>query len=156
MTLGGDGTPTGKKVSRLQSSLNRKFSSLSNRMEAAVVSSGGRRSLLGTPTTIPEESSSVGEWEVGSFCLSISALQRLMNSEQVLMVGIIPHQYQKKIFEIIARDSVDLVMNEGEQIIHRVKKAVGNNDFLAIMSIFHVIKHLMQVFCNQMLKIINN
>ncbi len=86
-------TPTGKKVSRISSSLNRRFSTLSNRMEAATGLAVGRRSL-GTP--IAEEGGPVpgGEMEVSAFCLAVSALQRLMASEQTLMKGIVPHQYQ--------------------------------------------------------------
>jgi hypothetical protein len=40
----------------------------------------------------------------------VSGLQRLMASELQLMVGIIPVQHKKKIFEIICRDSLDLVL----------------------------------------------
>ena len=43
---------------------------------------------------------------------SVSGLQRLMASELQLMVGIIPVQHKKKIFEIIGRDSLDLVVKE--------------------------------------------
>ena len=132
-----DGTP-GKKMSGIQRSLNRKFSTLSNRMESATGLSVGRRSL-GAP--IAEEQ--VGELEVESFCLAVSSLQRLMTSEQVLMVGIIPHQYQRKIFEKIIRDSMDTILADGEGIISRVKKAISNNDFLAIMTVFYVVRHLM-------------
>ena len=64
-------------------------------------------------------------------------------SEQSLMVGIVPHQYQKKIFEIIIRDSIDSVVQEGETIINKVKRSCQNNDFLATLSVFYVIKHLM-------------
>ncbi len=42
----------------------------------------------------------------------MSGLQRLMASELQLMVGIIPVQHKKKIFEIICRDSLDLVLKE--------------------------------------------
>lgn len=59
------------------------------------------------------------------------------------MVGIVPHQYQKKIFEIIIRDSIDSVVQEGETIINKVKRSCQNNDFLATLSVFYVIKHLM-------------
>jgi len=55
------------------------------------------------------------------------------------MIGIVPHQYQRKIFEIITRESVETVVREGaEVIIGRVKKAVASNDFLAGLSVFQV------------------
>lgn len=138
---GGSGTPTGKKVSRIQSSLNRKFSSFSHRMEAATGLAVGRRSLGGA--AIQEDAA--GEWEVDTFCLCVTALQRLMKSEQVLMVGIIPPQYQKAVFERIVKESMASVITDGEAIIGRVKSAVSNNDFLAIMSLFYIIRNLMSL-----------
>eukprot|EP00095_Tigriopus_kingsejongensis_P002408 snap_masked-scaffold934_size79169-processed-gene-0.19 protein:Tk02408 transcript:snap_masked-scaffold934_size79169-processed-gene-0.19-mRNA-1 annotation:"exocyst complex component 7" len=137
---GSAGTPTGKKVSRISSSLNRRISSLSHRMEAATGLAVGRRSLGG-----PLQEDAAGEWEVESFCLSVTALQRLMKSEQVLMVGIIPHQYQKGVFELIVKESLASVIADGEAIIGRVKAAVGCNDFLAIMSLFFIIRSLMNL-----------
>ncbi|TRY63811.1 hypothetical protein TCAL_00431 [Tigriopus californicus] len=136
----GSGTPTGKKVSRIQSSLNRKFSSLSHRMEAATGLTVGRRSLGGA---IQEDAA--GEWEVDTFCLCVTALQRLMKSEQVLMVGIIPPHFQKPVFERIVKESMASVITDGEAIIGRVKSAVSNNDFLAIMSLFYIIRNLMSL-----------
>ena len=44
-----------------------------------------------------------GELEVDAFCLTVSGLQRLMAGERVLMVGIIPHSFQKRMFEMITR-----------------------------------------------------
>ena len=117
-----------------------------------------------------------GELEVDAFCLTVSGLQRLMAGERVLMVGIIPHSFQKRMFEMITRsgrflcpgilcmlvkdqirldnfyrlffssllllfdhrESLDAVVRDGEAITQRIKKAVANNDFLAIMSVFQV------------------
>ena len=59
-----------------------------------------------------------------------------MSSEQQLMAGIIPHQYQKGIFEKISRESLDLVIRDSDAIISRVKKSSSNNDFLSIISVF--------------------
>ena len=50
--------------------------------------------------------------------------------------------YQKKMFEMITRESLDAVMKDGEAITSRIKKAVANNDFLSIMAVFQVIRHL--------------
>ena len=36
------------------------------------------------------------------------------------------------------RESLDAVVRDGEAITQRIKKAVANNDFLAIMSVFQV------------------
>ncbi len=125
-------------------SFYRKFSHLSTRMESATGLSVGRRSL-GTSVSssaIAEEATT--EWEVEAFCLEVNAIQKLMASEQVAMVGIIPHQYQRRTLEIIVRDSLDTLVNDGEAITARVRKAVAQNDFLAILTAFHVIRHLMR------------
>ena len=79
---------------------------MTHRIEAAT-----RRSM-GTPTYVSDDG--IGEQEVESFCISVSALQQLMSSERILMIGIVPHLYQKKIFEIITRDIVDTVVREGK------------------------------------------
>lgn len=73
---------------------------------------------MGTPTHVGDDG--IGEPEIESFCVSASALQQLMSSERVLMIGIVPHQYQKKIFEIITRESVDAVVREGSAIFIRL------------------------------------
>merc|ERR1719322_1748296 len=106
-------------------------------------SKAGRRSL-GTPTLVTEEQMQ-GEIESESFCLQASAIQRLMAGEKVLMVGIIPQAYQKKVFEMITRESVDALVKDGEAITQRVKRAAGNNDFLTLMTIFQVVRHLSQL-----------
>jgi hypothetical protein len=95
-----------KKYTKLiKQNIFRRISNVTHRIEAAT-----RRSI-GTPTHVSDDS--IGEPEVDSFCLSVSSLQHLMSSERVLMIGIVPYQYQKKIFEIITRESVDAVVREG-------------------------------------------
>jgi exocyst complex protein 7 len=140
--VGTDGTPSGTKVSRFQSTITRRISSISTQ----VTGLKGRRSLIGPPGAgFASAEETVSDLEVESFCLSVSALQRLMTSEQVLMVGIVPHQYQRKIFEIVVRDSIELVLGDGDAIMAKVKKAIASNDFLSIMTVFYVIRHLMNV-----------
>ena len=118
-----------KKYTKLiKQNIFRRISNVTHRIEAAT-----RRSI-GTPTHVSDDS--IGEPEVDSFCLSVSALQHLMSSERVLMIGIVPYQYQKKIFEIITRESVDAVVREGmpplnfvAQIeFYKLKKRSRNED----------------------------
>ena len=91
--------------------------------------------FLGTPI-VEQTEHSIHEMDVKAFNLILSALQYLMSSEQQLMAGIIPHQYQKGIFEKISRESLDLVIRDSDAIISRVKKSSSNNDFLSIISVF--------------------
>ena len=58
-----------------------------------------------------------------------------------MMVGIIPEEYQKGTFEKISRGSLNMVVQESEAIIEKVKKASENNDFLAIIYLFEVVNH---------------
>ena len=104
-------------------------------------------SILGTPIASEHEREHVmQEMEVEAFILILSGLQYLMTSEQQMMAGIIPHQYQKTIFEKISRESLDLVIRDSDAIIGRVKKASSSNDYLSIISIFQVVKHLQVEF----------
>ena len=58
-----------------------------------------------------------------------------------MMAGIIPEQYQKGTFEKISRGSLNMVVQESEAIIEKVKKASENKDFLSIIYLFEVVKH---------------
>ena len=62
-------------------------------------------------------------------------------SEIQMMAGIIPEQYQKGTFEKISRGSLNMVVQESEVIIEKVKKASENKDFLSIIYLFEVVKH---------------
>jgi len=112
--------------------------SVTSKLESA---SGISRRTHGTPI-VEQTEHSIHEMDVKAFNLILSALQYLMSSEQQLMAGIIPHQYQKGIFEKISRESLDLVIRDSDAIISRVKKSSSNNDFLSIISVFQVVKHV--------------
>lgn len=60
------------------------------------------------------------------------ALQRLMQSERVLMAGIIPLSHQPHVFETIVAEAIDSIVQEGE---------VTNNDIITLPSL--------NVFCGQ-------
>ena len=58
-----------------------------------------------------------------------------------MMVGIIPEEYQKGTFEKISRGSLNMVVQESEAIIEKVKEASENKDFLSIFNLFEVVNH---------------
>ena len=132
-----EGTPTSANKNYMKK-FNKKVTKVTNQLEAAT----GISRKLGTPIAEHDREHAVQEMEVEAFILILSALQHLMNSEQQMMAGIIPHQYQKPIFEKISRDSLDLVVRDSDAIIGRVKKSSSSNEFLSIISIFQVVKHL--------------
>jgi len=141
-------TPTGRKIStqskRLQQKLGKRMTSMSVRLEAAtgVTIPVGRRYLGDTGA---EEGGGGGaqDSEVELFLTTITGLQRLMASEQQLMVGIIPLKWHKRIFEMITRDSLDLVAKEGEAITARVRKSIASCDFVGVLTLFHLLRHMM-------------
>ncbi|QQP50641.1 Exocyst complex component 7 [Caligus rogercresseyi] len=133
------------RVSRLSNTINRRLSSVSSRLDISSSSLSKKTpNLPGSAGSTPilSSGSDLNEMEVEIFSQTISGLQKLMASEQRLMVGIIPHSFQQRIFEIIVRDSLDLVLREGEYILLRVKKAVSSHDFLAVITLFLAIRHL--------------
>ena len=147
--LGVDGTPTSTGMSSKRSKgakglLKTVENATGLSLKGSVYGSVKGRRSVGTPSLVTDEQMH-GEFEADSFCLQASALQRLMDGEKVLMVGIIPHTYQKKMFEIITRESIDALVKDGDAITHRVKRAAGNNDFLTLMTIFQVVRHLSQL-----------
>jgi len=134
-------TPTSRLSSqsrRLTSAMAKRMSSMSVKLEARTgyTIPGKRTPSMG----ISEESS--GDFEVELFLTTVSGLQKLLAWEQNLLIGIIPVQYKKKIFELISRDSLDFAIKEGEGITTKVRKSIGNYDFEAVMMLFHILRHM--------------
>jgi len=124
---------------KLQARLNKRMGALGNRLESATglaVTSKGRR-------TLGDMDVGGADAEVELFLTTVSALQRLMASEQQLMAGVIPAMWQRRIFEIITRDSLDMVAREGETITARVKKSISVGDFVGVLTLFHLLRHMM-------------
>ena len=119
------------------------MSRMTNKLEAKTgltIPSRGRRYLAdvsGDETMLGGQDS-----EVEQFLLTLAALQRLMSLEQQLLVGIIPGKWQKRILEMITRDSMELVVKEGEMIIARVRKSITGCDFTACLTQFHILRQL--------------
>jgi len=125
---------------RLQARLKGRMGAIGSRLEAATgVNMPKSRRSLG----VPGEEGGAADAEVELFLTTVSALQRLMAQEQQLMVGIIPAMWQRRIFEIITRDSLDMVAREGEAITARVKKSIAMGDFVGVLTLFHLLRHMM-------------
>lgn len=63
----------------------------------------------------------VDEQEMENYLVCVMVLQRLMQSERSLMVGIVPLQHQHQVFEIVIRDAMDMVVQDGEVLLERNK-----------------------------------
>ena len=62
-------------------------------------------------------------------------------SELRMMEGIIPEENKRDVFEKISRGSLNLIIQEAEGMIEKVKKASENDDFFSIFYLFEVVKH---------------
>lgn len=56
----------------------------------------------------------VSERESENFLILATAMLKLMQIESQLMLGVISIQHRQKIFEIISRDSFDLLFADGD------------------------------------------
>jgi len=56
----------------------------------------------------------VEEQEMDNYLMTVMAFQKLLQSERTLMVGIVPHQHQHKVLEIIVREPLDLIVQDCE------------------------------------------
>ncbi|XP_046403378.1 exocyst complex component 7 [Ischnura elegans] len=85
----------------------------------------------------------VEDQEMENYLLLVVGLHRLMQVEHSLMAGIIPLQHHHKIFEIITRDALDTVVQDGENIAARAKRCINRHDFAAVLVVFPILKHLL-------------
>lgn len=54
------------------------------------------------------------EQELENYLISVIALQKLMQAELSLMVGIIPLKYHHQVFQIIIQESLSNIVHDGE------------------------------------------
>ncbi|XP_072029922.1 exocyst complex component 7-like isoform X1 [Amphiura filiformis] len=82
---------------------------------------------------------------IESYLYCISGLLKLMQCEAQLMSHIIPEEHQRKTFDKIIEKPLEMVSQDGEAIATTAKRAVIKHDYTAILSIFPVLKHLINV-----------
>lgn len=90
----------------------------------------------------------VDEQEMENYLVCVMALQRLMQSERSLMVGIVPLQHQHQVFEIIIRDAMDMVVQDGEVLLMKLRKKQIQEVLVIFVFInyFHLISFPEQLF----------
>ncbi|KAK9888206.1 hypothetical protein WA026_000474 [Henosepilachna vigintioctopunctata] len=82
------------------------------------------------------------EQEMENYLLCVMALHKLMQVEKNLMKQIIPLTHQPRVFELIVRDAMDTIVQDGESIVLRAKKCIGKHDFGTVLVIFPILKQL--------------
>ncbi|CAG9858150.1 unnamed protein product [Phyllotreta striolata] len=82
------------------------------------------------------------EQEMDNYLISVMALYRLMQFEQLLMKDIITSAHQPRVFELIVREAMDIIVQDGENIVARAKKCIQRHDFATALVIFPIFKQL--------------
>ncbi|CAH1954354.1 unnamed protein product [Acanthoscelides obtectus] len=101
---------------------------------------GGRRaSHLDTSYTGEEIDN---EQEMENYLVCVIALHKLMQIEQQLMKDIITPAHQPRVFELIVREAMDTIVQEGENIVARAKKCIARHDFATVLVVFPILKQL--------------
>ncbi|XP_031749974.1 exocyst complex component 7 isoform X1 [Xenopus tropicalis] len=80
--------------------------------------------------------------ETDTYIYCISAFVRLAQSEYQLLTYIIPEHHQKKTFDSLIQETLDNLIQEGENIVSAAKKANARHDFTSVLSIFPILRHL--------------
>ncbi|XP_052068125.1 exocyst complex component 7-like isoform X1 [Mytilus californianus] len=83
--------------------------------------------------------------EVEIYITQLSALLKLMQSEAQLMSCIIPDKNRRTVFDGIVQQSLDSVVSEGEMLATQAKKSINKHEFMSVLSIFPVVKHLRSI-----------
>ncbi|RZF38575.1 hypothetical protein LSTR_LSTR010908 [Laodelphax striatellus] len=102
---------------------------------------GNRRGVL----HLENREDVVDEHEMENYLVCVMALQRLMQNERHLMAGIIPLSQQHHVFQKIIQDSMDIIVQDGENIATRAKRCISRQDFGAVLVVFPIVKHLLNM-----------
>ena len=83
--------------------------------------------------------------EVDIYIAQLSALLKLMQSESHLMTCIIPEKNRRTVFDGIVQQSLDCIVSEGEMLATQARKSISKHEFMSVLSIFPVVKHLRSI-----------
>ncbi|KAL3274667.1 hypothetical protein HHI36_016047 [Cryptolaemus montrouzieri] len=134
--------PSTRRLQAFQGKANKMFLKASQTIEHSTgFNLSGRRasSHLESPYSGEEVDN---EQEMENYLLCIIALHKLMQIEKTLMKQIIPITHQPRVFELIVRDAMDTIVQDGESIVQRAKKCIGKHDFGTVLVIFPILKQL--------------
>ncbi|XP_044759450.1 exocyst complex component 7 [Coccinella septempunctata] len=101
----------------------------------------GRRSSSHLDTSYNGEEVD-NEQEMENYLLCVIALHKLMQVEKDLMKQIIPTTHQPSVFELIVKDAMDTIVQDGESFVQRAKKCIGKHEFGTVLVIFPLLKQL--------------
>ncbi|KAK3090620.1 hypothetical protein FSP39_013185 [Pinctada imbricata] len=131
-------TPSRRSVRKIANSIKRKATTA---LMQSPFDPGHRRQGSYNELT-KEESFDV---EIDIYITELTALLKLIQSEAQLMSGIIPEKHHRSVFESIIEGSLDMVVKGGETLASNAKKSISKHDFLSVLSVFPVVRHLRTV-----------
>ncbi|XP_057665546.1 exocyst complex component 7 isoform X1 [Diorhabda carinulata] len=120
---------------------NKMFLKASHTLEQSTGLSLGTRRASHLDTSYTGEELD-NEQEMENYLISVIALHRLMQFEQILMKDIITPAHQPRVFELIVREAMDAIVQDGENIVSRAKKCIARHDFATVLVIFPILKQL--------------
>nr|XP_022317567.1 exocyst complex component 7-like isoform X1 [Crassostrea virginica] len=97
----------------------------------------------GSHVELPKEE--ILDVEVDIYITELSALLKLIQSEAQLMSGIIADKHHRNVFDNIIQEGLDAVIKNGELLAGNAKKSIAKHDFINVLSVFPVLKHLRSI-----------
>lgn len=133
--------PSTRRLHNFERKANKMFLKASQTLEQSTgLTLGTRRASHLDTSYLGEEYDN--EQEMENYLVCVMALHRLMQIEQVLMKDIIASAHQPRVFELIVREAMDTVVQDGENIVSRAKKCIARHDFTTVLVIFPIFKQL--------------
>ncbi|GLV46766.1 Exocyst 70 [Carabus blaptoides fortunei] len=83
------------------------------------------------------------EQEMENYLVCVVALHKLMQIEHSLMRGIIPLSHQSRVFELVIREAMDVIVQDGDNIATRAKRCISRHDYAAVLVVFPILKQLL-------------
>ncbi|XP_060523354.1 exocyst complex component 7 isoform X2 [Cylas formicarius] len=133
--------PSTRRLQAFERKANRMFLKASQTLEHSTgLTLGSRRaSHLDTSYTGEEVDN---EQEMENYLVCVIALHKLMQIEQHLLKEIITPAHRPRVFELVVRDAMDTIVQDGENIVARAKKCIQRHDFGTVLVIFPIFKQL--------------
>lgn len=137
-------TPGRSASKRLQAVFEKKANKMLLKASQTIENStgltiGGRR---GTVIHLENREDIVDEQEMEGYLMCVIAVQRLMQAERSLMSQIIPSQYHNSVFQSIVQESVDTIVQNGENIAMRAKRCISRHEFGSVIVVMAILKNL--------------
>lgn len=131
-------TPAQKSVRKMAHSFKRRAATA---LMQSPFDPGNKRQ--GSHAELPKEENL--DVEVDIYITELSALLKLIQSEAQLMSGIIADKHHRSVFDNIIQEGLDSVIKNGELLAVNAKKSIAKHDFINVLSVFPVLKHLRSI-----------